>query len=191
MLWKYEPLKPPKNDFISILINDYINGEDFLDSLIRVLKVWLLNDDFKRALLQKVLDALFSDKVLFGLLDALINEFFILLELPEVKEIRKELTEHYSKPENSKDNAFDMSDPVKVKSALKAIKKDKVFYIDSLAYNDYFKLTDYNKFYLRTVYDFFLEDPDHPIIDFIYYENPIFKYAKNTDELLGEERKYD
>lgn len=187
MLLKYEPLRPPRNDFISILVSDYINSDDFMDSLIRLLKIWFLNDDFKKAIVQKIQDALFSEKVKFSLLDALLNEVMILIELPEIKALKHEILEFFSKPENNKDTALSMSDPVKVKKALKKIKKDKVFYNDSPPYDDFFMLTKYNKFYLRTIYDFMLVEPDTPIVDYNYYENPLFKYSKAAAELYPDD----
>lgn len=178
-IWYHTPLKPLKHDFINILLNDYVNGEDFMESLYSVLKLWFLNDDLVNILLEKVYDNIFSEKVKYGLLDAFIYGIFVLVEDPEINQIKINLVKNFEK-EGVK--LFNVDDNERVDKAIKEIKRKNVYYSESPS-ADYFKLTDYNKFYLRTIYDFFLEKPQDPIIDFDYFEEPLYDIPRKVDDI--------
>jgi len=187
-LLKYEPLKPPRNDFVSILISDYfVDSKDFMLSLIRLLKIWFINDDLKNVLIEKFKNAVFSDKVKMNAIDAVIYESFILMELPEFKDIKIELLEHFSKVENNKDTILNMSDPNRVKNTIRKIKKEKLFYTKNINVDGYcFSLTNYNKFLLKIIYDFLHSYNSRHVMDFYYYENPLWMYMDSVEELQGD-----
>jgi len=186
-LLKYQPLKQPKNDPISIILSEYIDSEDFMGSLIRLLKIWFTNEQFKQMVLNKIIDAIFSDKVKFALLDVLIYESLILSELPELKEIKVDFLDYFSKAENKKDTILSLADPLKVIEAYKKVKKERIFYLESPPLKNHFSLTKYNQYLLKIFYDMIHEDDHLPIFDFYYTEHPLFRKSPSIVELHGDE----
>lgn len=148
----YKPKYPPKQDFIQILNDEFIESDDFYMPLLKNFRSWFLSEEIINYSIDIGKKAFFSDELLAKAIELGKIQFWNFVAIREIRIFIEGFIQHYSKYENTHNSALNVSSIDRFDSVIDFLESKHLYYAPVQYDAKSFKLKDYNHLFLDVAY---------------------------------------